>query len=122
MPVRPAIWKEDQGPLLRQELSTRKASLPNTPIWYGLARIALLENRGAVALEAFEKTLQSSPDDFTRGWANIYLARLYSKHDFALATKYYKDALAVSGASDMAKQAARTELQQLSKNQENQTQ
>jgi tetratricopeptide (TPR) repeat protein len=90
--------------------------------WYGLARIALRENRGEIALEAFQKTLDSSPDAFTRAWTNIYLGRLYSKHDIPLATKYYQDALAVNGASDKAKQAASSELQQILKNQEKQTQ
>ncbi len=114
--------REEAKALFGKALDEKGEPAEHAQGWYGLARIALLENRGQVALEAFEKTLQSSPDDFTRAWANIYLARLYSKHDFAVATKYYQDALAVSGASDMAKQVARTELQQLSKNQENQTQ
>jgi len=91
--------------------------------WYGLARIALVENHADVAIEGFQKTLESSPDDFTRGWGNVYLGRLYkSKHDFTQAMKYYQDALAVNGASDKAKQAARSELQEISKNQEKQTQ
>ena len=114
--------QEEAKALFGKALDEKGEPAEHAQAWYGLARIALLENRGQVALEAFEKTLQSSPDDFTRAWANIYLARLYSKHDFTLATKYYQDALAVNGASDMAKQAARTELLQLSKNQENQTQ
>ena len=114
--------REQAKALFGKALDEKGEPAEHAQAWYGLARIALLENRGQVALEAFEKTLQSSPDDFTRAWANIYLARLYSKHDLAVATKYYQDALAVSGASDMAKQVARTELQQLSKNQENQTQ
>ena len=114
--------QEEAKTLFGKALDQKGEPAEHAQAWYGLARIALLENRGEVALEAFEKTLQSSPDDFTRAWANIYLARLYSKHDFTLATKYYQDALAVNGASDMAKQAARSELQQLSKNQENQTQ
>lgn len=113
---------EEAKTLFGKALDLKGEPAEHAQAWYGLARIAILENRGQIALEAFEKTLQSSPDDFTRAWANIYLARLYSKHDFAAATKYYQDALAVSGASDMAKQAARTELIQLSKNQENQTQ
>ncbi len=114
--------REEAKALFGKALDEKGELAEHAQAWYGLARIAILENRGQVALEAFEKTLQSSPDDFTRAWANIYLGRLYSKHDFTLATKYYQDALAVNGASEMAKQAARTELQQLSKNQENQTQ
>jgi tetratricopeptide (TPR) repeat protein len=90
--------------------------------WYGLARISVLENRGAIAIQLFQKTLESSPDDFTRGWTNYYLGGLYkSSHDLTLATKYYQDALAVNGASDKAKQAAAGELRNISKNQEKQT-
>ena len=106
--------QEQAKALFGKALDEKGEPAEHAQAWYGLARIALLENRGSIALEAFEKTLQSSPDDFTRAWANIYLARLYSKHDSTQATKYYQDALAVNGASDMAKQAARTELQQLS--------
>jgi tetratricopeptide (TPR) repeat protein len=90
--------------------------------WYGLARIAALEKQYDAAVQLFQKTLESSPDDFTRGWADVDLARLSrARHDVALATKYYRDALAVDGASDKAKQAASSELQEISKNQEKQT-
>ena len=49
-------------------------------------------------------------------------AALLSWTIFTLAVKYYQDALAVSGASDKAKQSADSELQQISNNQEKQTQ
>ena len=73
------------------------------------------KKRTDVALEAFQKTLESSPDDYTRAWADVYLGMIYrSQHDFTLATKYYQDALAVNGASDKAKQSASSELQKIS--------
>jgi tetratricopeptide (TPR) repeat protein len=80
----------------------------------------VLENRADLAIQLFRKTLESSPDDFTRGWADVYLGRLSrSQQDFAMAVKYYQDAMSVSGASDKAKQSAGSELQQISHNQEN---
>ncbi|HEY4087510.1 MAG TPA: hypothetical protein VGM43_16325, partial [Bryobacteraceae bacterium] len=70
-----------------------------------------------------EKTLESSPDDFVRGWADVQLGSIHrSQHDLDKATEYYKDALAVSGASDKAKQAAQSELKAISQSQEKQTQ
>jgi TolA-binding protein len=91
--------------------------------WYGLARIAALEKQYDVAVQLFQKTLESLPDDFTRSWANVDLARLSrARHDLPQATKYYQDALAVNGASDKARQAATSELQEISKIQEKQSQ
>jgi tetratricopeptide (TPR) repeat protein len=113
---------EEAKSLFAKALDQKGEPAEHAQAWYGLARIAALDNRADVAIDAFQKTLQSAPDEFTEGWANVYLGRLYkSKHDFSQAAKYYQDALAVNGASDKAKQAARTELQELSKNQEKQT-
>jgi tetratricopeptide (TPR) repeat protein len=108
--------------LFTKALEQKGEPAEHAQAWYGLARISILDNKGAVALQLFQKTLESSPDDFTRAWSDVYLARIArAQHDFDLATKYYRDALAVTGASDKAKQAASGELQQLSKNQEKQT-
>lgn len=91
--------------------------------WYGLARISMVEKKGSAALQLFQKTLESSPDDFTRAWADVQLGSIYrSQDEIPLATKYYQDALTVNGASEKAKQAARSELDSISKNQEKQTQ
>lgn len=109
--------------LFAKALEQKGEPAEHAQAWYGLARIAIAEKRGQIAVQLLEKTLESSPDDFTRGWSNIYLARLHkSQEDFSLAMKYYQDALAVNGASEKAKDAARKELQELPKNQEKQTQ
>jgi tetratricopeptide (TPR) repeat protein len=109
--------------LFNNALELKGEPAEHAQAWYGLARIAVLENRGEIAIQLFQKTLESSPDDFTRGWANVYLGRLSkAQHEFTQAAKYYQDALAVSGASDKAKQSATSELQQISNNQEKQTQ
>jgi tetratricopeptide (TPR) repeat protein len=114
--------REEAKSLFGKALDQKGEPGEHAQAWYGLARIAILDNRADVAIDAFQKTLQASPDEFTQGWADVYLGRLYkSKHDFTQAQKYYEDALAVNGASDKAKQAARSELQEVSKNQEKQT-
>jgi len=114
---------EEAKMLFSKALEQKGEAAEHAQAWYGLARISVLENRADVATQLFQKTLESSPDDFTRGWADVYLGRLAkSQHDFTLAVKYYQDALAVSGASDKAKQSASGELQQISNNQEKQTQ
>ncbi len=113
---------EEAKTLFGKALEQKGEPAEHAQAWYGLARIALLQKRGEVAVQAFEKTLESSPDDFTRGWANVYLGRLYrSQRDYAVAAKYYEAALAVSGASDKTKEAARKELQEIPKDQEKQT-
>lgn len=114
---------EEAKALFGKALDQKGGLAEHAQAWSGLARVALAEKRTDVALEAFQKTLESSPDDYTRAWANVYLGMIYrSRHDFTLATKYYQDALAVNGASDKAKQTASSELQKISTNQENQTQ
>jgi len=113
---------EDAKSLFAKALDQKGDPAEHAQAWYGLARIAALQNRADVAIDAFQKTLQSAPDEFTQAWANVYLGRLYkSKHDFSQAMKYYQDALAVNGASDKAKQAARDGLQEISKIQEKET-
>jgi len=112
---------EEAKVLFGKALDQKGEPAEHAQAWYGLARISVLENRADTAIQGFQKTLESAPDAFTRAWANVYLGRLFkSRHDFTLATKYYQDALAVSGASDKAKQAASSELQEISKNQEKQ--
>ncbi len=87
--------------------------------WYGLARIATLQNQPDMAVKLFEKTIESSPDAFTKGWSLVYLARLAkAAGEPAKAAQFYKDAMAVPGASDRAIDAARKESQTI-KPQEN---
>jgi hypothetical protein len=114
---------QESKKLFIKALDQKGEAAEHAQAWYGMARIAMLEKKGSTAQQLFEKTLESSPDDFVRGWADVQLGSIYrSQHDFAQATKYYKDALAVSGASDKAKQAAQSELNAISQSQEKQTQ
>lgn len=84
--------------------------------WYGLARIAVLQNQPDSAVKLFEKAIGSSPDDPTKAWSLYYLGRLSSASgDNERAAKFFKDALTVPGASDQARKNARTELDKLPK-------
>jgi tetratricopeptide (TPR) repeat protein len=81
--------------------------------YYGLARIAVLENKGEVGDQLFRKVLELEPDAFTKSWSLINLARLADhREDREQAVKYYKEALAVVGATDKAREAAAQGLQE----------
>ncbi len=98
--------------------------------WYGLARIAVLQKEPDSAVKLFEKTLGASPDDPTKAWSLYYLGRLaqaaanqehearldqQAQADLDRAVKMFQSAIAVPGASDQARSAARTELDKLPK-------
>jgi hypothetical protein len=113
---------QEASKLFIKALEQKGEASERAQAWYGMARIAMLEKKGATALQLFQKTLESSPNDFVRGWTDVQLGSLYrSQQDFEQATQYYKDALTVSGASDKAKEAAQNELKAISQNQEKQT-
>jgi len=105
--------------LFLKALEQRGSSEEHAQAWYGLARIATLKNQPGEAVKLFEKTLGASPDAFTKGWTLVYLARLArAGGDPEKAAQFYKDAIAVPGASDKAVEAARKESQNISKIQE----
>ncbi|HVW86118.1 MAG TPA: tetratricopeptide repeat protein [Bryobacteraceae bacterium] len=105
--------------LFLKSLEQQGSQAEHAQAWYGLARIATLENQPDAAVKLFEKTLGASPDGFTKGWTFVYLARLArAANELEKATKFYQDALSVPGASERAMDAARKESQNISKNQE----
>jgi tetratricopeptide (TPR) repeat protein len=86
--------------------------------YYGLARIAALQKDPELAERLFEKTLDLSPDDETRGWSLVYLARLADAHgERERAVEHYKAVLGVAGASAGAKKAAEQGIKQSFANQ-----
>ncbi|MDE3198826.1 MAG: tetratricopeptide repeat protein [Acidobacteriota bacterium] len=106
--------------LFLKALEQRGSNEEHAQAWYGLARIAALKNQPDEAVKLFEKTLASSPDAFTKGWALVYLARLAGAGgEQDKAAQFFKDAIAVPGASEKALEAARKGLQDISRNQEN---
>jgi len=80
--------------------------------YYGLARIAALEKNPEMAERLFEKTLESKPEPQVKAWTLVYLGRLAdAAGDREEATRRYREAMAVEGASDAAHQAAQQGIQ-----------
>ena len=83
-------------------------------VYYGLARIAVLQQDPETAEKLFEKTLESQPEAQVKAWALVYLGRLsMAAGDREQAVKHFQDALKVDGASLPARQAAELGVRQL---------
>lgn len=107
---------DDAKQLYLKSLEQTGSPAEHAQAWYGLARIAVLQNQPDAAVKLFEKTLSGSPDGQTKAWALVYLARLSKAGgDPARAAKFYQDALGVEGASEQALKAAQTELKNIPK-------
>ena len=91
------------------------AETPDKPIhavaYYGLARIAALQNDPETAEKLFQRTLESSPEAPVKAWAHVYLGRLAdAAGERQEAIRHYQAALAVVGASEGARAAAQQGL------------
>jgi tetratricopeptide (TPR) repeat protein len=65
-----------------------------------------------MAERLFEKTLELHPEPQVKAWALVYLARLSdAAGDREQATRHYREALTVEGASPAAHQAAEQGVQ-----------
>ena len=110
---------EKSRDLFLKSLEQKGSAEEHAQAWYGLARIAALQNQPDAAVKLFEKTLGASPDAFTKAWSYVYLARLSrAANDPARAAKYYQEALAVPGASDAPLKPPAKNRRVYSKNQE----
>ena len=79
--------------------------------YYGLARIALLDQDPATADRFFRKVLELEPDPATKAWALVYVGKLAdSQGEKDPAQESYKAALEVQGISDLARQEAQKGL------------
>ena len=75
--------------------------------YYGLARIAALQNDPETADKLFEKTLELQPEPKIQAWSLVYRGRLaLAAHDPAGANQFFEKAAEVEGASDAALEAA----------------
>jgi tetratricopeptide (TPR) repeat protein len=82
--------------------------------YYGVARIAVLQQDPETAEKLFEKTLELQPEAQVKAWALVYLGRLsMAAGDREQAVKHFQDALKVDGASLPARQAADLGVRQL---------
>ncbi len=69
--------------------------------------MAVLERDPETGDRLFRKVLESEPDDETRSWSLLYLARLAdSQGERDQAVEFYKAASALQGAPDTVRQAA----------------
>jgi len=88
--------------------------------YYGLARIAVLQNDPEMGERLFQKVLDSGADPWVTAWTHVYLGRL---SDIAgnrdEAAKHYQTALTVEGASAAARRAAEQGIQESFKKQQN---
>jgi tetratricopeptide (TPR) repeat protein len=86
--------------------STDKRSM-HASAYYGLARIALLEKDPDTAERLFQKSLDSEPEAFDKGWVLVYLGRLsVAAGSLEKATEYFQSALKLEGATEKARQEA----------------
>jgi hypothetical protein len=82
--------------------------------YYGLARIAALENNPELADKLFQKTLELSPEPQVKTWTHVYLGKLAAiGRDPEGARRQFEAALGVEGGSDAARAAARKGLEDL---------
>lgn len=107
---------DDAKKLYLKALEQTGSQAEHAQAWYGLARIAVLQNDPDAAVKLFEKTLGGSPDGQTKAWSLVYLARLArAAGEPERAGKFYQEALGIQGASEQALKAAQTELKNISK-------
>ena len=80
--------------------------------YYGLARIAVRDNRRTEAVELFERTAANNPNPAITAWAHVYLGRLaLADGKPEKAGDQFKLALATEGISAMAREAAEKGLE-----------
>jgi tetratricopeptide (TPR) repeat protein len=80
--------------------------------YYGLGRVSALRKDPDSAEKFFLKALESDPPVLERAWTLVYLGRLAdASNQPDVAAQRYREALALEGASDGARQAAEKALQ-----------
>jgi len=80
--------------------------------YYGLGRVAALQNDPESAVRFFEKTLQSSPGPQETAWAHVYLGRLAdASGEREQATAHYRAAIEIKEISEAARKAAEKGLE-----------
>jgi tetratricopeptide (TPR) repeat protein len=82
--------------------------------YYGLARVALLENDPDTAERLFHKVLELDPEPGTKSWSLLYLGRLSDnmRDGREQAKEFYTAVLAVAGVPDQVRKAAEQGLNQ----------
>ncbi len=103
---------EDAAKLFKKVFAQTADKAMHGRAYYGLARIAVHENRRDQAVEMFQRTVEANTDPPIMAWAHVYLGRLaVAAGNSAKASEEFKLALANEGASALAHQAAEQGLE-----------
>lgn len=79
--------------------------------YYGLARVAILDNDPETADGLFRRVVDMAADDATRSWSFLYLGKLAdSQGRLDQAKEFYRQALEVAGAPDQVRGEAQQGL------------
>jgi len=114
-PVDQARLDKAKGLFLAAMQETGQKSL-HAKSWYGLARIAMLQNDPETAEQLFQKTLDLGPEPQDKAWTLYYLGRLaVASGDRGRGIQLIQEALAVPGASKKAQETAADALQHIPK-------
>ena len=82
-------------------------------VYYGLARIAVLQRDPETGDRLFREVLDLNPDPSTKAWSLLYLGRLAdSQGDREQAAQQYRAALAVPDAPETVRVAAQQGLKE----------
>jgi len=86
--------------------------------YYGMARIAALQNHPEDAERLFQKTLELQPEAQVKAWSLVYLGQLeLAAGEREQAVKYFQSALQVEGASEKARSTAQQGIARSSRQQ-----
>jgi len=104
-----------QYDLAKQEFQQTLESAPapglHARAYFGLARIAVLQNQAELGEKLFQRSLELKPDAETQSWDYFYLARLAEiAGENDQARKYYQSTLDTEGGSAKAKEEAQKGL------------
>ncbi len=106
---------EDAAKLFKKVFQQTTDKAMQGRAYYGLARIAVHENRKDEAVELFQRTAEANPNPVITAWAHVYLGRLaLAAGDSDNAATQFKSALSMEGASPMARDAAEKGLKNTS--------
>jgi predicted negative regulator of RcsB-dependent stress response len=106
---------DEAGKLFKKAFEQTSDKALQGRAYYGLARIAVRENKKDEAVELLHRTVDANPDPAITAWAHVYLGRLaVAAGDPAKANEQFKLALAMEGGSPMARQAAKKGMQSIS--------
>lgn len=102
---------EQARALLQEVLKETDRATAKASAYFGLARIAGIQNQKDESLQLFETVLETGADPQTKGWTHYYLGRLYElASEPERALEHFRSALSTEGISPKARQLAQEAL------------